>query len=80
MVLLLANVIYFKDAWTIPFDAEINPANRQFTLADGRTKREGVKTMTRTSFEFGYRDIKLDGLANTRFTIVSIPYKVQGTK
>ncbi|TRY68508.1 hypothetical protein TCAL_14221 [Tigriopus californicus] len=72
---VLTNAIYFKDAWTIPFDEyEGEPT---FTLIDGKTigASDGLKMMSRTSYEFGRTKFTLEGLKNVEFQAVTIPYK-----
>lgn len=73
---VLTNAIYFKDAWTIPFDEyEGEPS---FSLMDGKTigAQDGLKMMSRTSYEFGRTKFTMDGLKDVEFQAVTIPYKV----
>eukprot|EP00095_Tigriopus_kingsejongensis_P010982 maker-scaffold281_size224178-snap-gene-0.12 protein:Tk10982 transcript:maker-scaffold281_size224178-snap-gene-0.12-mRNA-1 annotation:"serine protease inhibitor serpin-like protein" len=75
---VLTNAIYFKDAWTIPFEAleEEIP----FKLAEGGQlgRDQGLKMMTRTTYEFGHAKFSVAGAnSDLEFEAVTIPYKSQ---
>ena len=75
---LLTNVIYFKDAWTIPFTDLEEPRNNEtvFTMDDGNTVETGITWMVRTSFEFAAAEVEFQGVPNVKFVAVSLPYSV----
>ncbi|MGH7539759.1 MAG: serpin family protein [Gemmatimonadota bacterium] len=63
-VMFLLNAIYFKGAWTHPFDPE-DTRDAPFHLPDGSTK--SVRMMVRSEGEIGIRD---DGTV----TVADLPY------
>lgn len=78
LLALLTNVIYFKDAWTIPFSDLEEPRNSEtfFTTDDGNTIETGITWMVRTSFEFAAAEVEFEGLSGFKFVAVSLPYSV----
>jgi hypothetical protein len=74
----MTNVIYFRDAWTIPFDLLDPRDSPLFTMADGGAV-SGVKMMSRSSYEFGVKKVTFDELRGVEFNLVSIPYQVKRT-
>ena len=76
---LLTNTLYFKDAWTIPFDMLPKRFNRTFTLKNGSEVDTTGKVMVRDSDDFLLvTNLTLDGLdENFQFTVVAVPYGVR---
>merc|ERR1719412_245531 len=74
--LLLTNTLYFKDAWTKPFEKMPIDIERKFTLIDGTEIDVTAITMYRDSNDFLLvTNLTLDGLNdNFSFTALSIPY------
>lgn len=66
MVLILANAVYFKGAWTTPFDSSAT-ASEPFTLADGT---QITCQMMQQSGSFGY-------FQGANFQMVRLPYGAQ---
>ena len=81
--LLITNALFFKDAWTIPFEDIPERRKNQlnaFRLLDGEIERQDGLMMMRTSREFGYKEIQIGGILRaTKFTVVTIPYKVSAS-
>jgi hypothetical protein len=76
--LLLTNTLYFKDAWTKPFEKMPLDIERKFTLINGTEIDVTAQTMYRDSPDFLLiTNLTLDGLnTDFRFTVLSIPYNV----
>ena len=77
--MLLTNALYFKDAWTKPFEMVPADIKRTFTLLNGTEIDVTSKMMFRDSSDFLLvSNMTLDGLnSNFRFTVLSIPYNVR---
>ena len=75
---LLANALYFKDAWTKSFDMVPSEPKRMFTLVNGTEIDVTSRMMYRDSPDFLLiSNLTLDGLnSNFRFTVLTIPYNV----
>jgi serpin B len=73
---LLTNTLYFKDAWTTPFEAIPEEVRRMFTLIDGTEVDMTSKSMYRDSNDFLLvSNLNLDGLDSSfQYTALSIPY------
>ena len=75
---LLTNTLYFKDAWTTPFEAMPEEVRRMFTLINGTEIDMTSKLMYRDSSDFLLvSNLNLDGLDSSfQYTALSIPYGV----
>ena len=75
---LLTNTLYFKDAWTTPFEAMPEEVRRMFTLINGTEIDMTSKLMYRDSSDFLLvSNLNLDGLDSSfQYTALSIPYSV----
>ena len=75
---LLTNTLYFKDAWTTPFEAIPQEVKRMFTLINGTEVDMTSKSMYRDSSDFLLvSNLNLDGLDSSfQYTALSIPYGV----
>ena len=77
--LLLTNALYFKDAWTKPFEVIPTHIGREFTLRDGSKVNVSSKMMYRDSTDFLLvSNLTLNKLEDERhqFTVLSMPYTV----
>ncbi|CAB4067642.1 unnamed protein product [Lepeophtheirus salmonis] len=70
-ILLLANVVYFKDSWTIKFEEPFEDEDNYFTLMDG--KKVKAKMMERSSLEFQTGIFDYGRIKNIK--TVNIPYE-----
>ena len=75
---LLTNTLYFKDAWTTPFESIPEEVRRMFTLINGTEVDITSKSMYRDSSDFLLvSNLNLDGLDSSfQYTALSIPYGV----
>ena len=76
--MLLTNTLYFKDAWTKPFEKMPLDIERKFTLINGTEIDVTAITMYRDSPDFLLiTNLTLEGLnTDFSFTVLSIPYNV----
>ena len=74
----MTNTLYFKDAWTTPFEAIPEEVRRTFTLINGTEVDMKSKLMYRDSDDFLLvSNLNLDGLDSSfQYTALSIPYGV----
>ena len=74
----MTNTLYFKDAWTTPFDAMPEEVRRVFTLINGTEVDMTSKSMYRDSNDFLLvSNLNLEGLDSSfQYTALSIPYGV----
>ena len=74
----MTNTLYFKDAWTTPFEAMPEEVRRMFTLINGTEVDMTSKSMYRDSNDFLLvSNLNLEGLDSSfQYTALSIPYGV----
>ena len=74
----MTNTLYFKDAWTTPFEAMPEEVRRMFTLINGTEADMTSKSMYRDSNDFLLvSNLNLEGLDSSfQYTALSIPYGV----